>query len=195
MKGLEIDLNVKRNYLKDLKEYFIQINDVIRSIKHNNILYIYGMALDITENGAMRTTVIMEYMKYNLMQYIKDQKNTDQNRNLAIMREVLEGLIYFQKNNIVHCGIKPSNILLDDSVQNNNQYAVKISDIGIAKIVKIQLNQDGESSAVHGFAPKFSAPEIFDGRENETTDIWSFGCILLYLFTGESPWAGLSEYQ
>ena len=77
MKGLEIDLNVKRNYLKDLKEYFIQINDVIRSIKHNNILYIYGMALDITENGAMRTTVIMEYMKYNLMQYIKDQKNTD----------------------------------------------------------------------------------------------------------------------
>lgn len=57
------------------------------------------------------------------------------------------------------------------------------------------MHVEGESTSVYGFAPKFSAPEIFDGREDESTDIWSFGCILFYTFTGESPWAGLSEYQ
>ncbi len=89
----------------------------------------------------------------------------------------------------MHCGLKPSNILLDES------YHAKVSDIGVVKLAKIQLTQDAESTSVHGFAPKFSAPEIFDGHENDTTDVWSFGCIMLNLFTGESPWAGLSEYQ
>ena len=54
--------------------------------------------------------------------------------------------------------------------------------------------EEGDSTSVLGFAPKYSAPEIFDGKELESTDIWSFGCILLQLFTGEVPWSGLSEY-
>jgi len=56
------------------------------------------------------------------------------------------------------------------------------------------MHGEGESSSVHGFAPKYSAPEIFDGFELDTTDIWSFGCILLQMFTGEPPWSGLSDY-
>jgi len=41
------------------------------------------------------------------------------------------------------------------------------------------MRDQGESTSVLGFAPKYSAPEIFDEKETDTTDIWSFGCILL----------------
>lgn len=57
------------------------------------------------------------------------------------------------------------------------------------------MKEEGESTAVHGFAPKYSGPEIFDGQENDTTDVWSFGCVLFHIFTGEAPWSGLTEYQ
>lgn len=47
------------------------------------------------------------------------------------MKNVLEALVYFNKNKILHSAIKPSNILID------SKYKAKISDVGISKIVKI----------------------------------------------------------
>lgn len=87
-----------------------------------------------------------------------------------------------------HGGLKPTNILLDSELN------TKLCDLGISRLAKVSLQKEGQSTSVHGFAPKYSAPEIFDGKEIKTTDIWSFGCLLLHLYSGEVPWSGLTEY-
>ena len=77
MKAIEIDLNAHRNYLRDLKEYFIHLNDIVRSIKHNSILYIYGIAMDVSDEGSLRTNVVMDFMKHDLRAYIRERLNID----------------------------------------------------------------------------------------------------------------------
>ena len=59
------------------------------------------------------------------------QQNFDSETNLKIAKQILEALIFFRKNKLVHSGLKPSNILLD------NQLNVKISDFGIARLARI----------------------------------------------------------
>lgn len=99
----------------------------------------------------------MELMSFDLKHYIKEKMNVDTARNLKIMKQILDVLVFLQENMMVHCGIKPSNILLD------SEFNAKISDLAVQKIMRIQMKEEGESTAVHGFAPKYSAPEIFDG--------------------------------
>jgi hypothetical protein len=89
-------LNSTRNYLRDIKQYFLHINDLVRSIKHNNILYIYGLAFDVSEEGSLRTSIVMEYLPFDLRHYIRERLNTNQERNLAILHDVLDALVYFK---------------------------------------------------------------------------------------------------
>lgn len=128
---MEFDLKQRTNYVKDLKDFFFHINDIVRSIRHENILYIYGLAFDVSDSGCLRTHVIMELMHCDLRQYVKENLNRNTDLNLKIMKNVLEALVYFNKNKILHSALKPSNILID------SKYKAKISDVGISKIVKI----------------------------------------------------------
>ena len=38
--------------------------------------------------------------------------------------------------------------------------------------------------------PSFFAPELLAGEGEKCSDIWSLGCIMLFMFTGESPFHG-----
>ena len=51
---------------------------------------------------------------------------------------------------------------------------------GIAKMIKIEILGD----------PSFFAPELLAGEGEKCSDIWSLGCIMLFMFTGESPFHG-----
>ncbi|GAA0167945.1 hypothetical protein LIER_22777 [Lithospermum erythrorhizon] len=138
-----------------------------------------------TENNKIMFNLMMEYVKGGT---IGDaiRKHGDHNRLQESMiirytKQIVKGLDYLHSIGIVHCDIKPSNILLAENGD------VKIADFGCAK----RLNK-ADDKVVIGGTPLFMAPEVVRGEEQSfPADIWALGCTLIEMATGRSSWSHL----
>ena len=74
--------------------------------------------------------------------------------------------------------LKPANVLLSD-----DGFNVKLIDFGISKKTEETIMDDGLTGTM-----KFMSPEQQSGTLSKMCDIWSFGCILMTLLTGEEPY-------
>jgi serine/threonine protein kinase/regulator of sirC expression with transglutaminase-like and TPR domain len=90
---------------------------------------------------------------------------------------VLAGLAHLHERGIVHRDLKPDNILLRGETP-------CLADFGIARL----LRSGSYSTNVSGTLA-YMAPEAFDGKRNERTDIWSVGIILYQLLAGRLPYS------
>lgn len=124
------------------------------------------------------------------------------------VRQILQGLNYLHEKDIIHRDIKGANILVD------NKGGIKISDFGISKKVEdsksIRNHLVDESHAsidlltggnrIHRPSLQGSvfwmAPEVVKQTgHTHKADIWSVGCLVVEMLTGEHPWAQLSQMQ
>ncbi|XP_054454827.1 myosin light chain kinase, smooth muscle-like isoform X2 [Anoplopoma fimbria] len=103
------------------------------------------------------------------------------------MQQILEGMQYVHKQNIVHLDLKPENIVC----VNTTGTRLKIIDFGLAS----KLEEDKPLLVMHG-TPEFVAPEVISfepvGLE---TDMWSIGVICFILLSGESPFQGNNDAE
>ncbi|GJU55636.1 mitogen-activated protein kinase kinase kinase 17-like protein [Tanacetum coccineum] len=92
----------------------------------------------------------------------------------------------------VHCDLKPENILLvGNSV---NKFSAKIGDLGLAKRAK--QSKKSKSDTYWRGTPMYFSPEVvIDGVQESPSDIWAFGCIVLEMLTGNSPWVRVSRVK
>ena len=126
--------------------------------------------------------LILEYVEgQNLRQRLRQRLSLDEFFTIAI--QCAEALASAHKHGIVHCDIKPENIMLTDQGQ------VKILDFGVAK----HLPRSDQSSTVDRagtFAgtPAYMSPEVLleeapDGR----ADVFSLGVVAYEVLTGQHP--------
>jgi len=93
-----------------------------------------------------------------------------------LIEGVLAGLTHLHGRHIIHRDLKPDNILLQHETP-------RLADFGIARLLKT----GSHSSNVSGtFA--YMAPEAFDGKRNEQTDVWSAGVIFYQMLAGRLPY-------
>ncbi|KAG4161643.1 hypothetical protein ERO13_D01G068800v2 [Gossypium hirsutum] len=102
-------------------------------------------------------------------------------------QQILQGLSYLHVNGVAHCDIKSQNILI-------GKEGAKIADLGCAKLMgKDGENQGFDTSAISG-TPAFMAPEVARGEEQGfEADIWALGCTIIEMSTGNSPWPELND--
>ncbi|PPD67362.1 hypothetical protein GOBAR_DD35765 [Gossypium barbadense] len=102
-------------------------------------------------------------------------------------QQILQGLSYLHINGVAHCDIKSQNILI-------GKEGAKIADLGCAKLMgKDGENQGFDTSAISG-TPAFMAPEVARGEEQGfEADIWALGCTIIEMSTGNSPWPELND--
>lgn len=93
-----------------------------------------------------------------------------------IMDGVLAGLAHLHARRIIHRDLKPENILLQRETP-------RLADFGIARLLK----SSSRSAKVSGTLA-YMAPEAFDGKRNEETDVWSTGVIFYELLAGRLPY-------
>ena len=107
----------------------------------------------------------------DLYNFILDESFICNNTKSYIIKQIISGLQYLHKNQIIHCDLKPSNILIF------NNKDVKICDFG--------------NSHTLNFIPKMrlctrqydSIESIIEKKYNYASDVWSLGCIIYFINT------------
>jgi hypothetical protein len=89
---------------------------------------------------------------------------------------VLSALAHLHTRRIIHRDLKPENILLQRETP-------RLADFGIARLLK----SSSHSTKVSGTLA-YMAPEAFDGKRNERTDVWSVGVIFYEMLAGRLPY-------
>ncbi|KAG5440691.1 hypothetical protein PCK2_000279, partial [Pneumocystis canis] len=103
----------------------------------------------------------------------------------------LKGLNYLHNKKIIHRDIKGANILVD------NKGVIKISDFGISKKVEANLlsisknHRPSLQGSVYWMAPEVVKQTLYTRK----ADIWSLGCLIVEMFTGEHPFPKMNQLQ
>lgn len=151
-------------------------------MEHDNVVDI----LDYFESPrSPRTGLVMEYIDgINLQDFIKQfDEPIPEIKIIEIFNQILDGLHYAHKKDIVHRDIKPANILL------TSDNLVKIVDFGIAKITKnIGQTFNDEGKAI-GTMLYMSPEQIRAIDIDHRADIYSLGLLLHQMYTRQMPYA------
>ena len=131
--------------------------------------------------------LIFELLSIDLYQFIKLTKFQGLSQHLIrkFAVQILQALRLCDRYKIIHCDLKPENILLTSSVDTN----LKVIDFGSACFYEKRMYTYIQSRF-------YRAPEIILGLSYTTSiDMWSFGCILVELYTGRPIFPGENEIE
>ncbi len=113
---------------------------------------------------------------------------------IEIFLQVLDGLAYAHRNDIIHRDIKPGNIMVCNV---DGDTVVKILDFGISKF--LQLGRQNQSLTMVGEtfgSPFYMSPEQSIGADVDArSDIYSIGCSLFEALTSYVPFEGASQME
>ena len=158
---------------RHIKRFQTEI-ELMEKINHINIVNLYDTIY--TSNYIY---IIMEYCKYGDLRKFLKKRPLKENKAKRIINELISGLKYLYQQSIVHRDLKPQNILID------NNFTIKISDFGLAKI-----HNEDENSLMNTIcgSPMYMAPEIMKyNKYDSKADLWSVGIIFYELLTGRTP--------
>jgi eukaryotic-like serine/threonine-protein kinase len=150
----------------------------VAKLSHVNVVSIF----DIGQDNEYHYLVMEDIEGKNLKDIIKERGRIDISEALDISRQICSALIIAHKNNVIHCDIKPHNILI------NHDNQVKVTDFGIARAVtsSTMTMTDSIMGSVHYFSPE----QASGGEVNTYSDIYSLGIVLYEMLTGEVPFKG-----
>ena len=156
------------------------------TLQHPNI--VTCRALEHTATGRY---LVMDYCEGGtLRNLLKQDRPLRLLEGLQLVMEVLAGLDYAHRRGVVHCDIKPENILL---TLGSKGWSPRLSDFGIARrlpeIGTTRLHQEISPDATVG-SPAYMAPERFYGLYSPMSDIYAVGILLFELLMGYRPFGG-----
>ncbi|HDQ72162.1 MAG TPA: Stk1 family PASTA domain-containing Ser/Thr kinase [Chloroflexi bacterium] len=144
-------------------------------LDHPNIVTVH----DVGQDGE-RHYIVMEYIDgQNLKSFIRQNARLNVQQAIDIAIQICDGVGHAHKAGIIHCDIKPQNVLITKDVR------VKVTDFGIARA----LSELGitESDTVWG-SPLYFAPEQAAGDPpSPASDVYSIGVVMYEMLSGLPP--------
>ncbi|MBF1756512.1 MULTISPECIES: Stk1 family PASTA domain-containing Ser/Thr kinase [Veillonella] len=148
-------------------------------LNHPNIVNMYDVGYDQDMHY-----IIMEYVDgETLKEYITRHHRLSIDEAVKITISIGEGLEHAHAMGIVHCDIKPHNVII------TNTGRVKVTDFGIARAMN-STNTVMYTNSIMGSA-HYLSPEQASGKSVDgNTDIYSLGVVLYEMLTGKVPFEG-----
>ncbi|KAK4351338.1 hypothetical protein RND71_030651 [Anisodus tanguticus] len=179
--GVDVCLKI----IKNDKDFFDQSLDEIKLLKFVNkndpcdehhILRLYDYFYH-----QEHLFIVCELLRANLYEFQKYNQESDlepyftMSRLQTITRQCLEALVFLHNLEIIHCDLKPENILM----KSYRRCEIKVIDLGSSCF-------QSDSLSLYVQSRSYRAPEVILGLPYDAKiDLWSLGCILGELFSGE----------
>jgi serine/threonine protein kinase len=163
------------------------------SLRHPNVVGFLGFCLT---PPALATEFCSRGSLYSLLRAAAANESGVEARALtwarraALARDAAAGMLHLHSRRpaIVHRDLKSPNLLV------TGEWAVKIADVGLSKIVEDATASNAHSTAAN-INPRWLAPEIFGGTSaSPASDVYSFGLVMWELLTWELPWASTNAF-
>lgn len=170
------------------KKKFRQEIEALARIDHPGVVGV----LDAGDTPDGKPFLVMQYVKGRTLRSMIRYEGMDFEQVATITRQAARALSAAHDQGVLHCDLKPENIMLQDLGEGEEQ--VKIVDFGIAKIRDSQVSSGSGDTRVAGTVP-YMAPEQIQGKPSTATDIFALGVIAYEMLTGRRPFNPPNQYQ
>jgi len=148
--------------------------ELLSQLQHENIVHYYG-----TEKGESKLYIFVELVTQGSLSSLYKKYKLQESQVCWYTSQILNGLVYLHKQNVVHGDIRCANILV------HANESPKLADFGLAKEMSNILTLRSCERNVYWMAPEFINPKKTFGP---AADIWSLGCVVLEMLTRQIPY-------
>ena len=155
--------------------------ETLARVSHPNVVTVHDLVRMPDGDGEVTPHLVMELVEGTSLRDLLALRGPSP-RSVVVVAGVLDGLAACHRAGILHLDSKPANVLVTDSG------GIKIVDFGIARAAS-------DATATVAGTPHYMAPEQYDGRADERSDVYSVGCLLFETLTGRAPFEGTMAAQ
>src|ERR1700722_8935269 len=153
------------------------------ALSHPSIVTVYDTGEAETPTGPL-PYIIMEYVEgVTLRDIVHTDGPMTPRRAIEVIADACRALGFSHQAGIIHRDVKPANIMI------SNTNAVKVMDFGIARAIA-DSSSVTQTAAVIGTAQYLSPEQARGEPVDPRSDVYSLGCVLYEILTGEPPFTG-----
>jgi eukaryotic-like serine/threonine-protein kinase len=154
------------------------------ALNHPAIVAVYDTGEAETAAGPL-PYIVMEYVNgVTLRDIVHTDGPMPPTRAIEVIADACQALNFSHQHGIIHRDVKPANIMISST------NAVKVMDFGIARALSDSGNSVTQTAAVIGTAQYLSPEQARGDTVDARSDVYSLGCVLYEMLTGEPPFVG-----